>query len=316
VGNGPRASCRNASASGQKAGAEAKQHLAHRAHLQPVQRGRQARHGRPERDRSRRGRLGLEHADRQRDDGGARAHRRQRMSGRRAQAHAHRAARPLHRGGGGAEPHFGPLRVQARAQPLDELVIAALQAVLPLRLRLLRAFAQPARAGALEVGGRIAFDEEARHRAHLAGSAAAGQEVGEREVGAQAARGRQQASHVVPRVVHRAQPAACGPDVDVGQLDHARARRLRGPARVRRLAVQELGAQLRRQGPGAVVQREHTAAQPRPCFDDHDAAPGLGQGARGRQPGHAGAQHHDVGAPHAPAARRRRRIQRPSAGRP
>ena len=161
-------------------------------------------------------------------------------------------------------------------------------------------------------GMLVPFAELAAH------APAPGQDVGERHVTAQPSRGAHQVDDVVPGPVHRPQPAVLHADVGVRQLHHARAGRLGGAPRVLRLAVQELRAQLGRQRPGAIVQREDPAAQARPRLDHDHAAPALRERAGRGQAGHASADHDHVGPSHALAspARRSRRIQRVSSGRP
>src|SRR6266576_2636738 len=83
-----------------------------------------------------------------------------------------------------------------------------------------------------------------------------------------------------PEIAHRLEPAGARELMRVGQLQHREPGRLREGQGFGRLAVDELGTELERDGCARIVQRENPAADPGPRLDDGDAQAGVGEIAR------------------------------------
>ena len=133
-----------------------------------------------------------------------------------------------------------------------------------------------------------------RSRASGAAAGAVGQEVGEGAVLAAAVETAEDAVDLGREAVEAAEPAALGAPVVARDVEVGEAGLAEDALGQRRVAVDELGAQLEGGGKAGVAMGEDAPADAVPGLEDGDPEAPAPQLAGRREPGGAGAHHRDV----------------------
>jgi hypothetical protein len=282
--------------------AEPQDDLQHRTHRQAPDRvALRGRERGTEPNRAQRGRLGLQHAERQRHQRGPRAYGRELAS--------HRAARPYLDTTLARPQHVGRDRAQAQAArlPLERTGEVHGEAIVPvddasdaaagLARRSVILLHQPRRAHPPRIGGVEPLDERARQRPHVAARGAAQLRPAADDVRVRAILARQPADQRLggaPRAPVTGQFSRLrGHEADRVR-PYTRARRAQRRQQRRRVSVHELRPSLDGRGPPRRANGVDAPAHARPRLDHHHLQPRPQQPARRLEPRDAGAQCHDV----------------------